>query len=843
MNRIVEAGQILSGRYQLTEPRPDQLDHEGAEFWSAEDTLLGKPVRILVLDPRSPVKQSTLDAARRSALVDDTHLVRVLSVSDSPEVAFVTLEVPRGHQLSEFLKKPLSGEQAWSILGTLSQTLDTAKMRGLRHDQITPQSIWVSSNGSILLDGVGISAALAGNSASESPNPEADRIEARKLLGFGAGLVTGTFPIGIDGIDLSIEDALKTPDLPEPLRAAFSREFEGEGLPNPHAIARTLGTWPALDLSVPQTSNSAPAVPAPPAVSSPEPAQPAMPRRKSAFGADRFFSSNREKAEPPVEKFPKITAPLGGDAAGIVTERAPEPPATPNQTVQTDHVDEPMDDNWGPGPAPVAQWGGPKPESTGATAVFAKIVDPDDSDGPHDDHYAKAASVGFAAGLASEREAGQLIEDESAAEQLVDHTAQPDHAQQVPDVAQPDPAPQVPDPVEPTPAENAVSAQDTSRFAPPDEQKPTADDPTPTADIPALTSSEPTTSFAPTHTAAEPIVVAEAVSAPEDEPISAPAASTPVPVESTPETAPGFEEVLPSNSETQVFAPPSQAQAQPESLPHSAEAMAFASTDLSAEAPAPAPTRPPASTHLPAAPAQSAAAQPPNRPPASTYPHPENQEPQRRYNPSKVFTLGTVILVAIAFIWAAATLFKPTSDPATTKPVATATATAGATAEAKPAQTTAPAQDYPAPAISTVTLLNPEASALDASNVDEQDSPSTIGNTYDGNPATVWRSWWYSAPTYVGKSGLGLEIKLAEKTEVSSVTLAVSGTGGNVQWRDTTSDQPKAGSVLAEGAMSAETTLSVDEPQVTDSIVLWFNELPTDEEGNYRISISEISVK
>ncbi|MDN6485958.1 MAG: hypothetical protein L0K34_00465, partial [Ancrocorticia sp.] len=190
--------------------------------------------------------------------------------------------------------------------------------------------------------------------------------------------------------------------------------------------------------------------------------------------------------------------------------------------------------------------------------------------------------------------------------------------------------------------------------------------------------------------------------------------------------------------------------------------------------------------------------------------------------------------------------FNPTTTPETKAPVLTPTPTAEATPEPEettPEPTEEPTEDYPDPEIDTVALLNPEAAALDPSNVGEQDSPATIGNAYDGNESTVWRSWWYSNADFVGKSGLGLAIALDEETEVSEVTLAVNGSGGNVQWRDTSDDSPTEGDVLAEGSMSSETNLKADEPAVTDTIVLWFNELPTDDEGNYRISISEISVK
>ncbi|MGO1944284.1 MAG: hypothetical protein ACTH1Z_07760 [Ancrocorticia sp.] len=882
MNHIVEPGQFLSGRYQLTELCPEQPSQDSVELWSATDTLLGKPVRILALDPRSPLKQSTLDAARRSALVDNANLVRVLSVGDSPESAFVTLELPAGKQLSSYLETPLNGEQAWSILGTLSQVLAAAQERGLRHYQITPDRIWVSPTGSIALDGVGISAALAGTPASEVPSARADRLESRQLLGFTAGLLTGEFPTTSDGVDPAIDKALSTADLPEPLRTTLNRERDGQGATSPSAIVRELGTWPPVKLSLP--------TPEPP--TSPSPAPAASPRRKSAFGGERFFSPRREDQAPSVEKFPKITAPLGGDGMS----------ASPAESLS----DQPDSAS----PAPISRWGGPKPTpastpsaespsagvtsadttasdepasgpdelpaeavssraessssaeassataeppahdvpSTGATAVFKKIVDPEESDGPADDHFVKAASVGFAAGMASEREAVHVGTEQEPEQQdsgapvgATDNSADDaaDRASTESEATSGSSAPEagVVD------SELGIPAQEPLGLTP-DWVKPEE----------FAGESAPTPAPAIADSLSDSPVDSPAEAASENEVGVSPA----TPDESPSEPA--------SDNQTDDSLTSGESPAEP---PHETEVIAAAGTHVlssgastsgggtssagksgGAATPAEAPYTPdrPVTPAHPAA----AAAVPPQPPAEATNSRTGGSDGdggnggERQYNPSKVFTIGTAIIVAIAFIWAAVTLFRPTTDPDTSRPTATPTVTAAPTGEPEPEPTETPepepTEDYPAPEISNVTLLNPEAAALDPSNVGEQDSPSTVGNTFDGNSGTLWRSWWYSNPDFVGKSGLGLEVTLAEETQVSEVNLAVSGEGGNVQWRSTSADAPSEGDVLAEGSMSSDTSLSVDDPEVTNTIVLWFNQLPTDDEGNYRISISEITV-
>ena len=147
------------------------------------------------------------------------------------------------------------------------------------------------------------------------------------------------------------------------------------------------------------------------------------------------------------------------------------------------------------------------------------------------------------------------------------------------------------------------------------------------------------------------------------------------------------------------------------------------------------------------------------------------------------------------------------------------------------------------PQVESATLLNPQAADFDPSNTRSQDSPQTVKNVVDGNAATIWRSWWYSNPNFVRKQGVGLEIKLKEKAKVSSVDIQSGAVGGNVQWRNTSAAAPNAGDVIAESSMSTSMTLESGKPIATDTVILWFNQLPKNKARQNRIEISEITVK
>lgn len=208
----------------------------------------------------------------------------------------------------------------------------------------------------------------------------------------------------------------------------------------------------------------------------------------------------------------------------------------------------------------------------------------------------------------------------------------------------------------------------------------------------------------------------------------------------------------------------------------------------------------------------------------------------KKYNPSRVITFGAVILVALALFWAVSTFFKPTSSPNITKPTISAPTTTE-TPTADQTATPPPPPALPAPVISNVTLINPQADTAD------EDSPSSVPNAWDGNPATSWRSWWYSNASFAGKDGVGLEIQLAAESNVSEVVLNVNGQGGNVQWFNTSAAAPTGGTLVAESAMSGETVLRAAEPLTTSTVIVWFNQLPVDGEGNNRVDLSEIQVR
>ena len=92
------------------------------------------------------------------------------------------------------------------------------------------------------------------------------------------------------------------------------------------------------------------------------------------------------------------------------------------------------------------------------------------------------------------------------------------------------------------------------------------------------------------------------------------------------------------------------------------------------------------------------------------------------------------------------------------------------------------------------------------------------------------------------KPAVGFVLNLASPATVTSVTLHVNGTGGNVELRATDAASPTAGTALASGPLSADTVLTLSTPTKTSSIVLWFTALAQTADGSNRIEITEITV-
>ena len=85
----VGTGRVIAGRYSLNERRA----HLGSiEVWSAVDSTLGREVSMTVFPSNLARADAIVDAARRSAALNDHRLVRVLDVGAGEEISWLVEE-------------------------------------------------------------------------------------------------------------------------------------------------------------------------------------------------------------------------------------------------------------------------------------------------------------------------------------------------------------------------------------------------------------------------------------------------------------------------------------------------------------------------------------------------------------------------------------------------------------------------------------------------------------------------------------------------------------------------------------------------------------------------------
>ena len=82
-------GTILGGRYSVDDR---VASYPGAERWTARDTILKRSVVLFVVPRVHPNADAVLDAARRSAGLDNPRLARILDVGTTDDLAYLVEE-------------------------------------------------------------------------------------------------------------------------------------------------------------------------------------------------------------------------------------------------------------------------------------------------------------------------------------------------------------------------------------------------------------------------------------------------------------------------------------------------------------------------------------------------------------------------------------------------------------------------------------------------------------------------------------------------------------------------------------------------------------------------------
>lgn len=240
----------IADRFTLDSLSLEEFSSFGTTTWQATDTVLSRHLRAIVVDPKLTQRPQVIDAARRAALLDPAQHIAVVAIHDDAESAIIFTEIPAGERLKSYLEKgPLDPASTMAIMGQVAAGIHAAGDFGIRDLQLQARSIYLPDSGEVLIDGIGIRAALAQVDLQRSPL-DLDRAEARGLVIFLAALLQGEdFPEDPASHDSVLQKALSLPNLPAALFDLLQAEAHGQGPASAGDFLRRLAPWGEIDFT------------------------------------------------------------------------------------------------------------------------------------------------------------------------------------------------------------------------------------------------------------------------------------------------------------------------------------------------------------------------------------------------------------------------------------------------------------------------------------------------------------------------------------------------------------------------------------------------------------------
>ncbi len=207
-----EPGVRLGGRYRLEDRLAAAV---GWAAWKAIDEILARPVRVITFAAGFPRLEQTVTAARAASRLTDTRLTQVFDVEDAWDHAYIVLEWPVGETVAELVAAgPMEPATGARIVAEAAAALSGAHAAGLAHLCLRPDSVRWTAGGGVKVTGLGIDAALAGETSAD---PE--RADTRGLGQLLYATLTGFWP-GLDDPDLpSAPESDGEPRRPRQVRA------------------------------------------------------------------------------------------------------------------------------------------------------------------------------------------------------------------------------------------------------------------------------------------------------------------------------------------------------------------------------------------------------------------------------------------------------------------------------------------------------------------------------------------------------------------------------------------------------------------------------------------------
>lgn len=153
-------GDLLADRYRLSDLLQET---SGGRLWRAHDLVLSRDVAVHLIAAGDPRADDLLGAARRSAVLVDRRILRVLDAESRDDTCYVVSEWADGTSLDILLEDgPLDAQRAAWITSEAASALATAHAVGYAHGRVTPESVLIDASGTVRIIGFAVDAALAG---------------------------------------------------------------------------------------------------------------------------------------------------------------------------------------------------------------------------------------------------------------------------------------------------------------------------------------------------------------------------------------------------------------------------------------------------------------------------------------------------------------------------------------------------------------------------------------------------------------------------------------------------------------------------------------------------------
>ena len=810
----LNVGDVLAGRYLLQHWDPAR------QRWVGTDTILDKQVHITTVSGSR--REAALDAARRAALITDDRLIKILRVGLHEGLGFIVTEVLHGQTLAELLARGrLHPDQARTLVGEAAGALEVARRRGVHHLRLTPDSLYRTPSGHVILTGLAVDAAADGISTDNAR--AAARVDTVDLVALLYTALTGTWPGQQDragGLPAAprhqrtpvppVEVVAGVPDDLDTLCAVTFGPHQ-DGPYTPGELVRDLAPWTDPgDGPIYAEAQSGPEASAPQGAANGTggplgaPGAEAQVAQQSAHGGAAGAAAGMAGAA--------AGAALGAGAAG-------QGPAGP--VVDT------------------SRWAPRRPPADAAPPAFDDVLASSAGSSATnvlDTYVARHERATFDGSLPAPGPSGASA-----------HRQAGEHGTSLPPTASPPPGTR--------PERGNVGTADFDgegsggAVAPPMDPGAPRGEEHAVGAVSGAAGPGSATGAASGAGAAGAGTAAGAGGAGATTKVAAAAGATAGAAGSLAERAAQVARRAKTAAQELTSTwrtPPEEGDeataADTAGVPSHAGASSYAAAGGDEAQPGgyPDPEQYPEFVAHPTVPTGM---EPPDDFEDAAGLAWEDQDEPERFNPTPVVILSMIAAVVVAGVLALTTLantsYEPDSEPAAQAPVAPVEKEDdeddGAVSDAQEQLEEEEPEEE-------VEEEGPEPVIDSARSLD--DNPDLAYLVLDGNPDTIWRSLRYNDPQYGMKDGLGFVLELEEPTTVSQVTLDVQGEGGIVQIRADAADNPSEGQVLAEGPMGPEVTYEFAEPVETDEIVLWFPELPVaDSDGRNRIELAQVSLR